>query len=107
MSDQLSLANAIEECGIERNRAERVASVIFDAIRENVATKTDLAQAPQDVAMTLSKLQTDIEALRVGILQMEARLNARIELRLVSRGGLIAALGGAVLAALHCWPLYA
>jgi len=89
MSEELSLANAIEECGIERDKAERVASVIFGAIRENVATKTDVAQAPQDVATTLSTLRADIEALRAGMLHMEARLNARIELRLLSRGGLI------------------
>ena len=28
--------------GIERAKAERVASVIFDAIRDNVATKADV-----------------------------------------------------------------
>jgi hypothetical protein len=32
MSDRLALANAIEDAGIERGKAERVASVIFDAI---------------------------------------------------------------------------
>jgi hypothetical protein len=42
MSDRLALANAlanaIEEAGIERAKAERVASVIFDAIHHNVVT---------------------------------------------------------------------
>ena len=32
MSDRLALANAIEDAGIERSKAQRVASVIFDAI---------------------------------------------------------------------------
>jgi hypothetical protein len=35
MSDRLALANAIEDAGIERAKAVRVASVIFDAIRGN------------------------------------------------------------------------
>jgi hypothetical protein len=42
MSDRLALANAIEDAGIERRKAERLASVIFDAIHDNVATKADL-----------------------------------------------------------------
>jgi hypothetical protein len=33
MSDRLALANAMEDAGIERSKAERDASVIFDAIR--------------------------------------------------------------------------
>ena len=31
MSDRLALANAIEDAGIPRDKAQRVASVIFDA----------------------------------------------------------------------------
>lgn len=107
MSDQLSLVSAIEDCGIARDKAERIASVIFGAIRETVTTGTDLAQVPQDLAATLGKIQADIEALRVGMLQLEARMNARIELRMVARGGLMAVIGGAALAALHLWPLCA
>lgn len=107
MSDQLSLVSAIEDCGIARDKAERIASVIFGAIHGTVTTGTDLAPVPQDLVATLSKIQADIEALRVGMLQLEARMNARIELRLVARGGLMAVLGGAALAAQHLWPLCA
>jgi hypothetical protein len=39
MSDRRALANAIEDAGISRDKAQRVASVIFDAINDNVATK--------------------------------------------------------------------
>ncbi len=42
-TDRLVLAHALEEAGIEREGAEKVASIIFDAIHDNVATKTDLA----------------------------------------------------------------
>lgn len=42
MSDRLALSNAIEDAGIPRDKAERLASVIYDTIRDNVATKADL-----------------------------------------------------------------
>ena len=42
MSDRLALADAIEDAGIPRDKAQRVASVIFDAIDDNVATKADV-----------------------------------------------------------------
>jgi hypothetical protein len=42
VSDRLALANAIEDAGIERGKAQRLASVIFDAIHDNVATKADV-----------------------------------------------------------------
>ena len=37
MSDRLALANAIEDAGIERAKAERVASVIVDLVHEDRA----------------------------------------------------------------------
>ena len=42
MSDRVALANAIEDAGIPRGKVERGASVIFDAIHDNVATKADV-----------------------------------------------------------------
>ena len=48
MSDRLTLAHAIEDAGIERTKAERMASAIFDAIRDNVATKADIAAVRAD-----------------------------------------------------------
>jgi hypothetical protein len=90
MSDRLALANAIEDAGIERSKAERVASVIFDAIHDNVATKADV-----------QAVQRDVQA-------AEGRLNARVDLvehRLLTRlGGLMVVLSGAIVAALHYWP---
>jgi hypothetical protein len=43
MSDRLTLANAIEDAGIERAKAECVASAIVDLIRDNRATAADVA----------------------------------------------------------------
>jgi hypothetical protein len=76
MSDRLALANAIEDAGIERHKAQRLASVIFDAIHDSVATKADL-------------------------LALESRLTERFTRRGIA--GLIAA-GGILFAALHYWP---
>ena len=76
MSDRLALSNAIEDAGIERHKAQRLASVIFDAIHDNVATKADL-------------------------LALESRLTERFTRRGIT--GLIAA-GGILFAALHMWP---
>jgi hypothetical protein len=83
MSDRLTLANAIEDAGIERGKAERIASVIFDVIHDNVATEADL-QA------------------------VETRLNARINLiehRLMTRlTGAAIVVAKVLFAALHYWP---
>ena len=67
MSDRLALANAIEDAGIERAKAERVASVIFDAIHDNVATKADVQASEASlrslVVSETSRLDTRIERL--------------------------------------------
>jgi hypothetical protein len=82
MSDRLALANAIEDAGIERGKAERVASVIFDAIHDNVATRSDV--------------QAEAAALRLELSQMEHRL---------TRNGISALVVavGVIIAVLHSW----
>ena len=90
MSDRLALANAIEDAGIPRDKAQRVASVIFDAIHDNVATKADVAAVAADVRA------------------VETRLSARIDLvehRLLTRlGGLVVVAAGILFAALRYLP---
>ena len=39
MSDRLALSNAIEDAGIERAKAERVASVIVDLIHDSATDR--------------------------------------------------------------------
>ena len=89
-TDRLTPARTIEEAGIPRDGAERVASAIFDAIHDNVATKQD------------------IEAVRSEMAAMEQRLGARIDLvehRLTTRlGALTVVLLGLLFTALHFWP---
>ncbi len=86
MVDRLDLANAFEAAGIERKAAEHLAAEIFDAIRENVATKADLAE------------------IRAEMREMELRLDTRIDRVVVRLGTLIVALTGILFAALHYWP---
>lgn len=90
MSDRLALANAIEDAGIDRAKAERVASVIIDAIRDQVATKADVAAAA-------AGLRLEIAAVRADLTLVEHRLLTRL-------GGLMIVVGGVFFAALHYWP---
>ena len=112
MSDRLALANAIEDSGIERDKAERVASVIFDAIHQNVANKADVQAS--DAAMR-SELKSDIAASRSSLAAEIARLDTRFEYldakvemlawRTLTRlGALVAMVAGLLFAALHAWP---
>ena len=79
MSDRLALANAIEDAGIPRDKAQRLASVIHDAIHDSVATKADL-----------HILRSDL----------------RHDFTMRGIAGLIAA-GSILFAALHYWPPHA
>jgi hypothetical protein len=79
VTDRLSLTNALADANIDRQKAERIATEIFDAIHDNVATKQDL-QA------------------------LEAKLEL-VKHQLITRlGGLMVVLAGLLFAALHYWP---
>ena len=78
-SDRLSLTNALVEANINCEKAERIATEIYDAIHDNVATKQDL-------------------------LALEAKLEL-VKHQLTTRlGGLMVVLAGLLFAALHYWP---
>jgi hypothetical protein len=79
MTDRLSLTNALADADIDRQKAERIATEIFDAIHDNVATKADLRE-------------------------LELRLEARIDRIVVRLGSLIVILTGVVLAAIRYLP---
>jgi hypothetical protein len=112
VSDRLTLANAIEDAGIERAKAERVASVIVDIIHDNVATEADLGQVETRLSGEIRQVET---TLRGEIRQVETSLRgditnlrgeiALIEHRLITRlGGLAVVLSGVLFAALRYWP---
>jgi hypothetical protein len=79
MTDRLSLTNALADADIDRQKAERIATEIFDAIHDNVATKADLRE-------------------------LELRLEARIDRIVVRLGSLMVILTGVVLAAIRYLP---
>jgi hypothetical protein len=97
MSDRLTLANAIEDAGIDRTKAERIASVIFDVIHDNVATKADVEAVRGNLAATEIRLNGQITAVRADLALVEHRLVTRL-------GGLAVVLSGLIIAALHYWP---
>jgi hypothetical protein len=86
LTDRLSLTNALADANIDRQKAERIATEIFDAIHDNVATKQDL------------------ELVRADLRELELRLQARIDRVVVRLGTLIVAITGLLFAALHYWP---
>jgi RNA 3'-terminal phosphate cyclase len=61
VTDRLDLTNAFEAAGFERKAAEHVAAEIFDAIRENVATKADLAAVQADLRTEIGAVRTDLK----------------------------------------------
>jgi hypothetical protein len=97
MSDRLTLAHAIEDAGIDRAKAERVASAIVDLIHDEVATKADVAGISGDLRRTEVALKADIAAVRANADLIEHRLLTRL-------GGLMIVVGGVLFAALHYWP---
>ena len=123
MSDRLALANAIEDAGITRDKAQRLASVIFDAIHDNVATKADVqalgaelkaeitaqvgsirAELKSDIAGVRSVLASEISRLDTRIERLDAKLKPLGDQIMLRLGGLMAVLAGVLFAALHYWP---
>lgn len=72
MTDGLTLTRALESSGMQSAAAERVATRIYDAIHENVATKTDVQQSE-------AALRGDLTALRGDLQRVEATLKADLE----------------------------
>ena len=87
MTDRLTLTRALESSGMQSAAAERIATEIYDAIHDNVATKTDLRE-------------------------LEARLDARFErlehqiTRMTNRlAGIVVVLLTLLFGALQLWPV--
>lgn len=94
MTDRLSLTNALADANIERQKAERIATEIFDAIHDNVATK-------QDLHAVENALKGDMQALEQRMLLRFAELEHRLTVRFAS---VMVVLTGIVLAAIRYLP---
>jgi len=101
MSDRLALANAIEDAGIERSKAERVASVIFDAIHDNVATKADVQASEASIR---TALVTETARLDGKIDRLAAVVAGQPNAIMLRLGTLMVVLTGIILAALRYLP---
>jgi hypothetical protein len=96
MTDRLTLARALEEGGASRDAAEHIATEIYDAIHDNVATKSDV-----DLATTT--LRTEITAVRADLRQMEQRLEHQITRMTIRLGVFVVAVAGLASTIVHFW----
>ena len=130
MTDRLSLTNALADANIDRQKAERIATEIFDAIHDNVATRQDLQNVEAalrvdiaavqtalkadiaavetalkaDIAAVETALKADIAAVRAELREVELSLEAKVDRTVVRLGSLIVILAGVILAAIRYLP---
>jgi hypothetical protein len=108
-TDRLTLACALEERGIPRDAAEQIATELFDAIHDNVATKADLQRVESALRADLQAVNS---ALRADLRAVEAGLKAELLLRLselehrmtLRFGSVVVVLTGIILAATRYLP---
>lgn len=115
-TDRLTLAGVFEDAGFDHAKAARVATAIFEAITDNVASKSDLAATEgglrADLTATRNELKTEITDLRHGMELRFERLERSMDVRfegmerridqvVIRLGALIVASLGVSFAALH------
>ncbi len=93
MTDRLTLTRAFEGAGLKSGDAERIATEIYDAIHDNVATKADIADAPADIA-----------EMRADMREMELRLEKHIDRMVIRLDGALVVVASLLFTALHYWP---
>jgi hypothetical protein len=112
MTDRLSLANALADAKIDRAAAERIATEIFDAIHDSVATKSDLQIVRGEITAVRTELKADLQAveaaLKTDLRAVETALRAEmalLEYRMLTRlGSLIVVVAGLLFAGLRYLP---
>jgi hypothetical protein len=97
MSDRLALANAIEDAGIERGKAESIATAIARFVEGNAATRADVQASEAAVKADIAGLRTELVRLDGKVEQIGQRTFNRL-------GTLVAVVAGILFAALHYWP---
>jgi hypothetical protein len=101
MADRLTLTRALESSGMQSEAAERIATEIYDAIHDNVATKVDLERVETALKADLERVET---ALKADISAVRTELAHKID-TMVNRivAAVVVALG-ILFGALHYWP---
>jgi hypothetical protein len=96
------------ECGSDRQKAERIATEIFDAIHDNVATKGDLDRVETGLKSDVAAVQADLRLVESALKADIAGLRGEVQLvkhQLITRlGGLMVVVAGLLFAALRMWP---
>jgi cytochrome c556 len=104
MTDRLTLTRAFEGAGMPSAAAERIASEIYDAIHDNVATKQDLerieASLRADIARVEATLRADLAGVRAELQGVDHKIDTMVN-RIVA--AMVVALT-ILFAALHYWP---
>ena len=97
MSDRLALAHAIEEAGIERAKAEAVATAIARFVEGSAATKADVDHVEAAVKADIARLDAKIGLLDAKVDQIGQRTFNRL-------GTLMVVVVTLLFGALHLWP---
>jgi hypothetical protein len=92
-TNELILAKAFRDAGFPQDKAETVAETIFAAIRDNVATKSD-------VQLSAAELRREIGDVRREVQSVKLWLGGIV----VAGFGIVLAAIGLLFAALHMWP---
>jgi hypothetical protein len=93
MADRLTLTRAFEGAGLKSDDAERIATEIYDAIHDNVATKSDLREPEQRLDVRFANIDVRF-----------ANLESQIDRMVIRLGALVVVVAGLLFAALQRWP---
>ena len=81
MTDRLTLTRALESGGMQSEAAERIATEIYQAIHDNVASKADI-----------TAIRADLAAIRGEMREMEQRIVIRLGGMIVIGTGVLIAI---------------
>jgi predicted nucleic acid-binding Zn-ribbon protein len=104
VADRLTLTRAFEGAGLKSDDAERIATEIYDAIHDNVATKADLKNEVAAVRGDLRELEQRLEVRFANIDVRFEKLERRIDQMVIRLGALAVVIAGLLFAALQRWP---
>jgi hypothetical protein len=101
MTDRLNLTRALESSGMQSAAAERIATEIYDAIHDNVATKQDLERIEATLKADLFRIEA---ALKGEIALVHVALGRDIDRMVVRIVAAVVVALGVLFGALHYWP---